>query len=79
MTSVREIMTGEVTCVAETDTVADAAAKLRDLSVGALPICGEDDRLKGVITDRDIAVQVVAEGLDPASTTVSELAQGEKW
>ena len=77
MTSVREIMTDDVTCVAETDTVTEAAARLRDLSVGALPICGDDGRLKGVITDRDIAVQVVAEGKDPASTKVSELAQGE--
>jgi CBS domain-containing protein len=77
MTSVREIMTGDVTCVSETDTVTDAAAKLRDLEVGALPICGEDDKLHGMITDRDIAVQIVAEGKDPASTKVSQLAQGE--
>jgi CBS domain-containing protein len=77
MTTVREIMTGDASCAAEANTVSEAAAKMRDLAVGALPICGEDDRLKGMITDRDIAIQVVAEGKDPSTTNVSELAQGE--
>jgi CBS domain-containing protein len=58
--------------------VLDAAERLAELDVGAMPICGEDDRLKGMITDRDIVVKVVAQGLNPASTPVSELAtQGE--
>jgi CBS domain-containing protein len=77
MTSVRDIMTQGATCVGENDTVVSAATKMRDLAVGALPICGEDDRLKGMITDRDVAIQVVAEGRDPSSVRVSELAQGE--
>ena len=77
MTSVREIMTSDATCVGENDTVVEAARKLRELEVGALPICGEDNRLKGMITDRDIAIHVVAEEKDPATTKVSELAQGE--
>jgi CBS domain-containing protein len=76
MTSVREIMTEDATCVGENETVVDAAAKMRDLEVGALPICGEDDRLKGMITDRDVAL-VVAANRDPSSVRVSELAQGE--
>jgi CBS domain-containing protein len=45
--------------------------------VGALPICGEDNRLKGMITDRDIVVKVLAEGKDPRAVHVGELAQGE--
>jgi CBS domain-containing protein len=77
MAAVREIMTQDATCVQETDTVVEAARKMRDLEVGALPICGEDDRLKGMITDRDVAIQVVAEGRDAGSVRVSELAQGE--
>lgn len=77
MTSVREIMTEDATCVGENDTIVEAAQKMRDLEVGALPICGEDDRLKGMITDRDVAIQIVAESKDPSSVRVRELAQGE--
>lgn len=55
----------------------DVARKLRDLEVGSLPICGEDDRLKGMITDRDIVVRCIAEGGDPASTQAGEFAQGK--
>ena len=45
----------------------------RDLE-SAFPICGEDHQLKGVVTDRDVAVRCVAEGLGPTSTPVTELA-----
>jgi CBS domain-containing protein len=48
----------------------------RSLDVGALPICGTDDRLQGMITDRDIAVKIVAQGRDPRSVKAGELAQG---
>lgn len=73
----RDIMTGSAECVGENDSVLDAATKLTTLDVGAMPICGEDNRLKGMITDRDIVVKVLAEGRDPASTRVGELAQGK--
>lgn len=43
----REVMTGDCECVGENETVSDAAKKMADLDVGALPICGEDDRLEG--------------------------------
>lgn len=56
---------GGVECVGENETVLDAARRLRDLDVGAMPICGEDNRLKGMLTDRDIVVKVLAEGKDP--------------
>ena len=46
---------------------------MRDLGVGALPICGDDDRLHGMITDRDIVIKCLAAGLDPAATTVTTL------
>ena len=70
----RDIMSPDCTCVGENDTVLDAAERLAELDVGAMPICGEDDRLKGMVTDRDIVVKVIAEGKNPASTSVSELA-----
>jgi CBS domain-containing protein len=70
----RDIMSPDCTCVGENDTVLEAAEKLAELDVGAMPICGEDDRLKGMVTDRDIVVKVLAQGKDPSSTPVSELA-----
>ena len=73
----REIMTGGVECVREDESVLDAAKKMKQLGVGALPICGSDDRLKGMLTDRDIVLKVLAEGLEPAGTTAGELAEGK--
>jgi CBS domain-containing protein len=73
----REVMTEGCECIGENDTIADAAKKLAELNVGSMPICGEDDRLKGMVTDRDIAIKVVAEGKDPASTTAGDIAQGK--
>jgi CBS domain-containing protein len=73
----REIMTGGVECVGEDESVLDAAKKMDSLGVGALPICGNDARLKGMLTDRDIVVKVLAQGKDPASTKAGELGQGK--
>jgi CBS domain-containing protein len=72
--SARDVMSGGADCVGEKDTIATAASKLADLDVGAMPICGEDDRLKGMLTDRDIVVKVIAKGKDPSQTTAGELA-----
>ena len=74
----REIMTGGVECAQAQDTVLDAAKKMDQLSVGALPICGDDNRLKGMITDRDITIKVVAQGQDPASVKVIDLADQDE-
>lgn len=76
MTSAREIMHLGVECIKEDETLAAAASRMRELQVGALPICGPDDRLRGILTDRDIVVRAIAEGLDPNTTTARELAQG---
>ena len=73
----REIMSDDCTCVGENDTVADAAKKLAELNVGAMPICGEDNRLKGMLTDRDIVVKVLAEGKDPNDVKAGELGEGK--
>jgi CBS domain-containing protein len=77
MTTARELMTPGAECVGEKETLVDAARKMRDLDVGALPICGEDNRLKGVLTDRDIVVRCIAEGGDPARSTAGEFGQGK--
>src|ERR687890_1728881 len=73
----RDIMSPDCTCVGENDSVLDAAKKLKELDVGAMPICGEDNRLKGMVTDRDIVVKVLAEGRDPSSTKAGELGVGD--
>lgn len=77
MTTARDIMTGGAECVRTTDTLVDAARKMREHEVGALPICGDDDQLHGVVSDRDIVVECIAQGGDPASTTVDSLANGK--
>ena len=77
MATARDIMSGGVECAQVDETLADAARKMRDLDVGALPICGEDNKLKGMITDRDIVVKCVAEGGDPTSAKVSDFAEGK--
>ncbi len=73
----RDVMTQGVECAGENETVAAAAKKLAELDVGAMPICGEDDRLKGMLTDRDIVIEVIAEGKDPASVKAIELGDEE--
>jgi len=77
MTTAREIMTSDATCASVNDTLVDAARKMKELDVGALPICGEDNRLAGMVTDRDIVVKCLAEGGDPSSTKVGDLAEGK--
>jgi len=77
MTTAREIMTPDVTCIGEKENLAEAARKMADLDVGSLPICGDDNRLKGMITDRDIVVKVVAKDRNPAEVSAGELAQGK--
>jgi CBS domain-containing protein len=77
MPTAREIMSPDATCVGENESLADAARKMADLDVGSLPICGEDNRLKGMVTDRDIVVKAIAQGRDPAGVKAGELAQGK--
>jgi CBS domain-containing protein len=77
MTTAREIMTPGAECAQVDETVSEAAKKMRDLSVGALPICGDDNRLAGMITDRDIVLNCVAEGMDTTQAKVQDYAGGE--
>ncbi len=75
MTTAREVMTRQAEVIGRDATIAEAAAKMAQLDVGALPICNQEGRLEGMITDRDIAVKVVAASRDPRSTTVGEISQ----
>ena len=70
-------MSTDPRCVREDETLVDAARLMRELDVGALPICGNDERLKGMITDRDIVVKCIARGGDPTQTTAGSLGEGK--
>lgn len=71
--TVRDIMTSNPTTVGPDASVVEAGRLMASEDVGSLPIV-DGDRLVGVVTDRDIAVRVVAEGRDPNTTTVGEIA-----
>jgi CBS domain-containing protein len=71
--SIRELMTQNPRTVSPDSTIVDAAKIMRDEDTGVVPIV-EGDRLVGVLTDRDIAIRVVAEGKDVQGTRVTEIA-----
>src|ERR671931_1818466 len=71
--SIREAMTKDPCSIDADKSVAYAAKMMKDEDVGLAPIV-EGDRLVGTVTDRDIAIRVVAEGRDPESTTVRQIA-----
>jgi len=68
----RDIMTHNVEVVSAGASLKDAAKKMKDLDVGLIPVC-DGDRLKGVLTDRDITIRATADGRDPSKTKVSEV------
>jgi CBS domain-containing protein len=77
MATARDLMHTGCTCVKSDDTAANAARLMAELDVGSLPICGaEDDKIKGMVTDRDLIVRVMALGHDPETYTVDRLPQG---
>jgi len=78
MPTSREIMTPDPTFCADDVTVAEVARQMADDGIGAVPVCSTEGRLAGVITDRDLAVQVIAAGLDPQTTRVGELLDGSE-
>ena len=65
-------MTRDVEFIEADAPVAEAAALMGDLSVGALPV-GSADNLQGILTDRDILFRVVAKALDARTTTVGDV------
>lgn len=77
MTTAREVMHSGAECIKEDMSLLDAAKMMRDLDVGSPPICGKDDKLHGMITDRDIVVHCVAEDGDCSTVTAGEMAGGK--
>jgi CBS domain-containing protein len=75
----QDIMTSGVQCVGAHQSLKDAAEMMRDLNVGCLPICGDNNRLTGLITDRDIVVRCCAEGIDPATVQAGSLSGELQW
>lgn len=75
-TTIQKVMTPDPTTVEPSASVVEAARVMKSEDVGPVPIC-QGDRLLGVVTDRDIVIRVVAEGKDPQSTSVSDIASTE--
>ncbi|GAA3186643.1 MULTISPECIES: CBS domain-containing protein [Streptomyces] len=75
----QDIMTGGAHCVGAHETLRDAARMMRDMNVGCLPICGDNNRLTGMITDRDIVIQCCADGIDPATVQAGSMAGPVHW
>jgi CBS domain-containing protein len=69
---VKDIMTKDLEVVSGQKSVMEAAQIMKELNVGALPV-GDHSKIQGMVTDRDIAVQVVAEGKDPGRCKVDEI------
>ena len=78
MTAARDIMTPNATYCSADTTAAEAARKMADQNVGAIPVCDTDGRLCGVVTDRDLAVKIVAAGHDPDTVRLSELVDANE-
>ena len=74
--TLREIMSKTVVRIRPDEPVGVAARALSQYNIGALPVCGYDGKLRGVITDRDIVTRCLASNRDPAKTTVGEIMTG---
>jgi CBS domain-containing protein len=71
--SVHEVMTRGVECARASESIAEAAKRMQQLNVGSLPVKGENHKLVGMITDRDITVRAIADASDPSATTVRDI------
>jgi CBS domain-containing protein len=78
MTTAREIMTPGASFCPQDATAAEAARRMADDDIGMLPVCTSEGRLAGVLTDRDLALKIVAAGRDPESVRLSELVDGSE-
>lgn len=73
---IREVMTQPVIRIGADETVEVAARTLAHYNIGALPVCGPDGRVRGLVTDRDLVTRCVASGRNPATTKVSQVMSG---
>lgn len=73
---VRDVMTDSVIRISPTESVEVAARTLAHYNIGMLPVCGNDGKLCGVVTDRDMVTRCLASGRQPGQTTVREIMTG---
>ncbi|MGH2543677.1 MAG: CBS domain-containing protein [Ardenticatenaceae bacterium] len=74
MPTLSEIMTSEVVYLLPDESVTKAAREMKQLNVGVIPVCDQEQRVLGVVTDRDIVLRVVAEGRNPDETRIRDIA-----
>jgi CBS domain-containing protein len=80
MTTARDIMHSGCECLGIDEDLTAAARRMAELDVGALPVCGEEKRPRGIITDRDIVVKAIATGKNPAEVKAGDLVgEAEVW
>ena len=78
MQQLKELMSRDVKVISPDMTIGDAAKKMRDGDFGMMPV-GEDDRMIGTISDRDIAIRAVAEGKDAGTKVRDVMSKGITW
>lgn len=76
MQTLKEIMTSNVEVISRNASAEDAAMKMKNLNVGAIPVCDEE-KLCGMVTDRDLVLRVMAEGLDPKRVRVNDATSSD--
>lgn len=69
---VKDVMTTDVRCINESTTIQDAANEMKNLNVGSMPVCDSNDKILGIVTDRDIVINGLTQGLQ-SSDTVSKV------
>jgi len=73
---IRELMSSQVVSIAPDESAAAAARLLSRYNIGALPVCGRDRRIYGIVTDRDIVLRCIAADNDPQTTQVRDIMTG---
>ena len=80
MTTARDVMHTGCECLGVGESLTAAARRMDELNVGAMPVCGDDGRLKGIITDRDIVVKAIAKEKNPAEVKAGDIiGEGPVW
>ena len=80
MTTAKEIMHRNARWIPATETLDRAAQMMREMDIGALPVADVNERMCGIVTDRDIVVKCVAMGHDPSKVTAGSLCDGTpRW
>jgi CBS domain-containing protein len=75
---IRDVMTETAETIASNASAIEAAAKMKELNVGALPVC-DNGNLEGLITDRDIIMRLISERRDPLHTRIGEIMAGATY